>query len=217
MQDSKRKHHIKDKIVTLEVLKGLESIDIIDSDTLIKVDRRVNLNEIAYLRRIPYKFTKCFDVFNVSRSNLVTLENSPNQVMSDYLCSLNQIKTLCGGPQHVQGTYDASFNQLKSFEGFPEYVTSFDLTGCGFTSLEGISKSNLKHCVRFSICGNDIQSGGIGLIFIPCLVNVNATNTNVDFHNAMQIIKNYFRTGKAGLLSCQEALCEAGLEEYARL
>ncbi len=78
---------------------------------------------------------------------------------------------------------------------------------------------------------NSITSGGIGLIFIVDLTCViykfpggSSIFSSLDpnpikprVEQALDIIGKYFRTGRDGLLACQEELIEAGLDEFALL
>jgi hypothetical protein len=113
----------------------------------------------------------------------------------------------------VGGAFTCRGNELNLLEGAPEVVLGHFFS-CGnnrLTSLQGIHKIFKIISGGFYCVGNQITTGGIGLILIEGL------NEIIADHPAFDIIERYLGQGKKGLLYCQDELIEAGYEEFARL
>ncbi len=109
----------------------------------------------------------------------------------DFFCHKNWLTSLEGAPGSVGGDFYCYTNRL--------------------TSLVGVHRILRRIGGTLHIWGNPIASGGIGLILVEGLIKINADQP------AFEIINRYLGQGNKGVLRCQEALHEAGLEEYAKL
>lgn len=112
----------------------------------------------------------------------------------------------------VKGYFSCSNNKLTSLEGAPrETSSSFYCDGNKLTSLEGVHKIIKKINGTFNCKYNFIKSGGIGLLLIEGLTEIDSEL------RVFEIIEKYLGQGKRGLLACQEELIENNFEEYAKL
>ncbi len=108
--------------------------------------------------------------------------------------------------------FDCSQNRLTSLEGAPSAVGgNFYCHTNRLTSLEGVHRILRQIDMRLDITRNKFTSGGIGLLLVKGLEEINADQP------AFGIINEFLGQGKKGLLRCQEVLHETGLEEFARL
>ncbi len=127
-------------------------------------------------------------------------------------CSNNRLTTLEGAPSTVGGYFDCTSNRLTSLEGAPGSVGgNFVCFNNRLTSLVGVHRILRQIGGGLFLTGNEIVSGGIGLLLVEGLTRI------VTDQPAFEIINRYFGQGKKGLLRCQEELHEAGYEEFARL
>ncbi len=112
----------------------------------------------------------------------------------------------------VGGDFYCSKNRLTTLEGMPGSVgENFSCWGNQLTSLVGVHRILRRIDGGLNIVGNPITSGGIGLILVEGLTQINTVQP------AFKIINGFLGQGKPGLLRCQEALYEAGLEEFAKI
>ncbi len=117
----------------------------------------------------------------------------------------------------VGGNFWCGNNRLTSLEGAPGTVGvgtvggNFYCTRNRLTSLIGVHRILRRIDGRLFICGNEIASGGIGLVLVEGLTEIDADQP------AFGIINGFLGQGMRGLLRCQEALHDAGFEEFARL
>ncbi len=112
----------------------------------------------------------------------------------------------------VDGIFSCSDNRLTTLKGAPSTVGRyFFCNNNRLTSLVGVHRILRRVGGMLFIGGNPITSGGIGLILVEGLKKIDAKQP------AFEIINKYLGQGKRGVLLCQEALHEAGLEEFARL
>ncbi len=124
----------------------------------------------------------------------MNLERLPVQfgvVSGQFFCGNNRLTTLEGAPDSVGGHFGCGMNQL--------------------TSLVGVHKILRRIGGTLFISGNEIASGGIGLILVEELSKIDTDQP------AFEIINKYLGQGMRGVLRCQEALHDAGFEEFARL
>ncbi len=199
---------------TFDCIETLLKNKIIGENTVVRVQNSINFSG-RILNKIPVRFGDA-NGFHAIGCGLTSLVNSPKRLSHSFNCSDNKLKNLVGGPIHVQQVYDCSNNPLESFDGFPNKVAKFKLDNCNIKSLVGIHRSGLQYCESMSFFNNPIEEGGLGLIFIPGLRRIDC-QTNKEIFLALRIIVKYLRTGKDGLLACQQELIEAGLEQYAKL
>ncbi len=129
-----------------------------------------------------------------------------------FSCGWNRLTSLEGAPNAIGGDFNCSGNRLTSLEGAPSIVGKyFYCNGNRLTTLVGAHKILKRIGDELFLAGNEIVSGGIGLILVEGLTKIDADQP------ALKIINGFLGQGKPGLLRCQEALHEAGLEEFARL
>ncbi len=184
-------------------------------NSIIDVDGLVNITN-KKLKIIPVKFGKV-DMFFAEKNELTTLENCPEEAKEMHL-SNNLLTTLKGCPEKVDIFY-CSDNLLTNLEFAPKYMMTFGFENNKITSLVGIHK-NIIECDYIEMSNNVIEEGGIGLIFIKNLHELDdfyLKGCGTDFINASKIINKYLGQGKSGLLECQEELEEAGLGQFAKL
>ena len=86
------------------------------------------------------------------------------------------------------------------------------------TSLKGIHKI-IKEVNGDIYLGNTpIKNGILGLLMINGVRNIKNTLTGSSkFSKAIKIVSKYLGQGRAGVLSAQEELIDAGLDEFAEL
>ncbi len=111
----------------------------------------------------------------------------------------------------VGGDFYCYNNLLTSLEGAPGSVgRDFFCTGNRLTSLVGVHRILRRVDGRMYIWGNEIETGGIGLVLVEGLTKIYTDQP------AFEIIEKYLGQGNRGVLRCQEALFEAGFEEFAK-
>ncbi len=111
----------------------------------------------------------------------------------------------------VGGYFDCGGNRLTSLEGAPGSVgRDFYCNGNRLTTLVGAHKILKRIGDELFLAGNEIVSGGIGLILVEGLTKIDADQP------AFKIINKYLGQGMKGVLRCQEALHDAGYGEYAK-
>ncbi len=111
----------------------------------------------------------------------------------------------------VGGDFNCSGNRLTSLVGVPSSVGgNFWCIENRLTSLIGVHRI-LRRVNGSLYNGNKIKSGGIGLVLVEGLTKIVAD------HPAFEIINGFLGQGMRGVLLCQEALHDAGFEEFAKL
>ena len=149
---------------------------------------------------------------NLYDQELVELPVKFGEVNGYFSCDFNKLKSLEGAPHTVGDSFDCSNNQLTSLESTPHTLGNIYVCNNNYlTSLVGIHKLIKKINGTMYVGNNPIRSGGIGLILIEGLTEIDSELP------ALRIINKYLGQGKKGLLLCQDELIEAGYEEYARL
>jgi len=112
------------------------------------------------------------------------------------------------------GTVGTNFNVrgnlLTSLEGAPSKVEYFICSSNKITSLVGIHKI-IKECVGIFILNNPIKEGGLGLLLIK---NLEQIETDLP---ALDIIYKYLGKGKRGMIDCQTELIKEGYKDFAKL
>ncbi len=112
----------------------------------------------------------------------------------------------------VGGSFYCSGNRLISLEGAPHTVGGhLNCSNNQLTSLVGVHRILRRIGGMLFLNGNKIETGGIGLILVEGLTRIAADQP------AFGIISKYLGQGNRGVLRCQEALHEAGFEEFAKL
>ncbi len=153
--------------------------------------------------------------------NLNTLENCPTQVKGSYSIRHNKLTSFKGipkeingnlciegnkilsfdyAPRKIHGNLNVSRNKISSLENIPEYIgNSLILDSNPITSLIGIHKKILK-CVSISLYDLNIESGGLGLLFIEWLKCLNI----IEYHaklladeskSQLEIVRNHINNG----------------------
>ncbi len=112
----------------------------------------------------------------------------------------------------VGSDFGCGWNRLTSLEGAPSAVGgNFSCSDTRLTSLRGVHRILRRIDGRMYIRGNEIVSGGIGLVLVEGLTEIDADQP------AFEIIEKYLGQGNRGVLRCQEALHEANLGEFAKI
>ncbi len=112
----------------------------------------------------------------------------------------------------VGGNFYCRWNRLTTLEGAPGTVGgNFGYGNNRLTSLRGVHQILRRIDGRMYMRGNEIVSGGIGLILVEGLAKIYADQP------AFEIINGFLGQGNKGVLRCQEALHEAGYGEFAKL
>lgn len=123
------------KIEEFLELCGLSSDQIIIHDNMsVDVNGPVNMS-FMNLKKIPFKFNRCYSDFICSKNKLETLENSPYVVHGSFICNYNNLKNLIHGPLLVSNTYNCSNNNLTSLIGAPTRLKDFN---CSFNELKNL-------------------------------------------------------------------------------
>jgi hypothetical protein len=129
-----------------------------------------------YFSKLPVRFLSCVGSFNISESDISSLDGCPAEVNGNFYCNGNgKIKTLAGGPKIVTGVYDCSKTSITNFENGPDKVgtlychdagltnlknaptvsDSFICTRCNITSLEGVQDKIFN---RFNVSDNRLEN-----------------------------------------------------------
>lgn len=179
-------------------------------------DFNVSHNKIQSLDFIPGDIVGDIDV---SYNQLKTLRGIQTYV-HDLDCSHNNITTLKGGPEQITGNMICDNNLITNFDGCPESIGEiFSLKHNPIDSLVGI-KDKIKECGQLW-CGDPthhISEGGIELLYIEGLYKIDIYPK--EFNNVMKKFLDPDGSSfiaQEELFECQNALIEAGLEEYTKL
>ena len=140
----------------------------------------------------------------------------------------NALETLEGCPSFVDGDFNCQNNKLKSFEGVPSVIKRDGLFGGNlFESLHNIHEhikrvdGSLYFVSQYSYMKRScpIKSSVLGLLLIKGLQTVILTDARDeldDLYKVQEIINVYLKKPDQ-LMECQNALIDAGLEEFAKL
>lgn len=102
-------------------------------------------------------------------------------------------------------------NSLSEYPDWgPKKVNTLLLRDNNFTSLSKLDK-NLHECQTIDLRGNPVSSSVLSVFKITGLKNVALDNSKV-----ANIVNEHLETGK-DIFDCQEALIDAGLQEFAKL
>ncbi len=177
--------------VTLEVVDSIDDLKDAYSRYLagtVNVTRYVYLYERG-MHRLPVRF---------------------GTVGGDFDCTSNRLTSLEGAPRAVGGDFHCSSNRLTSLEGAPSTTRDFYCGKNQLTSLAGVHRALKRINGKLYIEENPIETGGISLVLVEGLTRIVADQP------AFEIINEYLGQGMKGMLRCQEALHDAGYEEYAK-
>lgn len=175
--------------------------------------------------------------------NLTSLEGCPTEIHGHFSCfSDRSLKDLSGSPEKVSGYFDCSdCKSLTSFKGSPKFIgETFFASYCdSITTLEGITPHindnlDLSYCTGLTSLKDIHKHCEIinGTIFIPDNVSshilgvlkikgLNRVSFQNPAHKEVQRIVNEYlqehRDTPQRLYDCQDALIEAGFEDFAQL
>ena len=183
--------------------------------------------------------------FTACNLGLTSLEGSPEIIGDDFEVSGNRIASLKGAPVQIYHAAYFSSNKIRSLKGCPtlvkntlalndneiEDVTDGERISVGkhlflsnnkIKSLVGISNSFERINGFLKISGNPIEEGGVELLLIPGLTDVDFTDSKsgLDDFRQLEIILNKYLKQKKGdsvIYDAQQELIDAGLEEFAIL
>ncbi len=169
-----------------------------------------------------------FKVTNTPDIELIPLRFG---IVKNFTLMFSEIATMKNAPRVVLDCFDMSnCLNITSFEHCPEEAYSIGLDRTGITSLVGVHK-HIKKATNISLSFNEIRDGGIGLLLIHGLTFVRFnTIQNISEDDApraqlaIRIINKYLSVGNSkgefyekSILECANELCDAGLDEFAKL
>ncbi len=228
------KHMVHTIIMTntnLTSLKGFPGMDVLPELKDITID----MNPFKSLEGLPKNFTG--DLLINDCGNLKNLKGCPPQLREIYLNG-SGLESFEGGPVEVKAFTAEHMAKLKTLKGFPKIVRewahlSADLIkefDCECDNVEMLTidfpVENLKNfhkafkrVVSLSIYGDDIKSHILSLMLVKNLKEVILINGGDVLNEAIDIVNDHLPndTGMDGLLACQDALMEAGLDQYAKI
>lgn len=155
-------------------------------------------------------------------------ENTPHKAWkSGFECTHEDIESLIGCPHEVKGDLDFTSNKIKNLAGISKTIRgNLWLSNNPIESLKDIAK-NIKYIKGKVILRNcPVKSNILGLLKIDGLTGVLVNNNNPHdpdkkLMRAVVIINKYLdrRTPNDTqlLYECQDALIDAGLEDFAEM
>ncbi len=179
-------HTVQGDVTSLDQLRGADGEFLAG---VVNVTGGVDLYNMD-LDRLPVRFGVVSGDFDCSQNRLTSLEGAPGSVGGYFSCNVNRLTSLVDAPGVVAGNFWCIENLL--------------------TSLVGVHRILKRVGGVLHIKGNEIMSGGIGLILVEGLTEIDTDQP------AFEIINEYLGQGNRGVLLCQEALHEAGFEEFAK-
>jgi hypothetical protein len=152
--------------------------------------------------------------FYASNLKLDSLEGMPREIQEHCGITRNKLKTLKHGPDYVGGEFNCDENELTSLEFAPAIAGSFYCSENKITSLKDIHKTIKEINGMFYAKQNPIKSHVLGLLLIKGL-----TTVRLEPHQVETILNKHLpnKTGNKGLLACQNALLDAGFDEFAQI
>ncbi len=204
-------HTVQGDVTSLDQLRGSDGVYFTGT---VNVTGDVSLEGLS-VNRIEDAGVRALAA-NTSISSLdLGLEQFPvrfGTVGGHFYCGKNRLTSLEGAPVTVGGNFSCRNNRLTSLEGAPGSVGwDFYCSYNRLTSLVGVHRILRRIAGGLYIWNNPIETGGIGLVLVEGLTGINTD------HPAFEIIEKYLGQGNKGLLRCQEALHESGLEKFAKL
>ncbi len=167
---------------------------------------------------------------DVTGNKLRTLQGAPKEIGGMLVVANNQLTSL-RGPKHVgMGVY-ASDNQLTSLKGFPECDGPIILDGNKLTSLQNVHENIKSMYGMLSLRGNPLRSHLLGVMLVGGLQRIFLDNTiDVEVGQGKEslrlqtILNDHLKEKNSRekaprelLFRCQEALINAGFEDFAHL
>ena len=149
---------------------------------------------------------------SATSSNLNNIMGGPEHITGSLYCYSNNLTSLAGGPKIVDVHYCCYNNLLTDLVGCASHI-GYGLY-CGdnnITSLVGIHKI-IKSCQSITFDAKKIKEGGIGLLLIANLKDLNTNNIA-----PLNIIRRYLGTGTKGMMECSKELISKGYAQYAKL
>jgi hypothetical protein len=146
----------------------------------------------------------------------VTSKTSTLTYDGDFDCFGLKLTSLKGTPASIKGDLICSDNLLTSFENCTPIID-----GCifadnnKFTSLKDIHKNFKEIKGEIHLTGNPIKSHVLGLLLIPGEL----TYIGLDDKRLQDILLKHIpnTTGNKGVLACQNALLDAGFDDFAQI
>jgi hypothetical protein len=185
------------------------------------------------VKHLPLRFGVVKRHFNVSDSNLATLDGCPHTVEGSFKCNGNFLKTLEGGPTAVAGGYICYNNPLESLRGAPshirgEFLLQETLIGSfegGPKKVDGFLLALECHQLR-TLDGFPEAVPHVVIEWhkdLPLLrtlvaneINFASTQFPEKAAEVMMTMRPFAGLGKRGAIKCQKALIAAGFEGNAR-
>ncbi len=182
---------------------------------------------------LPVKFGYVRRHFNVSQSNLKSLEGCPYTVEGSFKCQENKLTSLEGGPTEVFGAYVCSDNPLRTLQGAPVHIRGeFLLLDTNITNFIGgpkkvdgimvaIRNPNLRSLEGFPV---DVPHVALDwredMPLLRTLVANNLSLASIEFPSkateVINIMKPFLGQGKRAMFDCQKELEDAGFEGNAK-
>lgn len=177
-------------------------------------------------------FLKIADLPKHSYASLIRDESSihlPRPIIARQL----NLSSLVGAPQSTGWKADFSWNLLQNLNGITKDIGKDEhgelyLFDCGLTNLKDVHK-HVHQVGTIHLGGNPIASHVLGLLKIKNLRRVwfvpqfSTAHVKTELDNTLlrvqEIIHKYLpnNRGNEAVLECQNALIDAGLDEYAEL
>jgi hypothetical protein len=151
--------------------------------------------------------------FSCTGNRLDSLEYGPKTVGGNYFCDGNVLRSLDFCPQRLTGSLFCESNQLSSLSGTPAYLEALYCSNNPISSLIGVS-GIIRRCVEMEFSQCPIESGGLGLLLISGLKNIDAQEAGA-FSEVVKILNKYLGKGSPGFYSCRQELIQAGYANYA--
>lgn len=175
----------------------------IDSD---KVTVTVPMRLLEDVDRLEVQFKSVSGEFDASNAKLTTFEGSPE------IITLDKYKVIPAA--FFRGT-------MTSLDGITKEADFISITGCTkLTSLKDVHK-HIASC-RVIAIPSTIKSNILGLLRIKNISSVTVHNVggmpaNDDLSRAIGIIKKYIGKIPGGIVSAQQELIDADLDDYAEM
>lgn len=156
-------------------------------------------------------------LFDCSNNPITSLKGALTDY-SDFNCTSTKITNFVGGPVRIENSFQGdSIKTLTSVEGLPATVgKDIHVRFCNnVTSLHNIGKS-LKSCRKYTM-QSTVTQDVLGLLLFTGDIDTEYVSSDSELFQVMKIVQKYRDAGKAGVFDCQEALIDAGYEDYANV
>lgn len=160
--------------------------------------------------------------FKASHCKLTSLKGGPRTVLVDYDVSGNKLLSLLDSPNVVGGDFEVSSNQITELSGItPEIHGNVFVSDNLITSFHNSHKHIKKMNGKFWLKNNPIKDSLLSLMMIPGCSQVVVTGPFANTDEKLQMLNNimyeYSQRGKDAIFDCQNALIDAGLDDFAQL